>query len=282
MQGFGTVDLDWPRQSIPVMTVGHLMQKSEDMIGDDLHGTYVFRGQGDASWPLEPRLVREVKGTTFEANDIIAIESEMRQQFEAQAHLHLEPSVLEEGDFIAWWALMQHHGAPTRLLDWTRSPLVALYFAAVEVPTKDGAVWFFAKDRLREEMTRRFPSYFEQIMPNVEVLEEQCRTPDAGKAIYVVQRIRHTSRMIAQKGVFTMCTQVLGEHGHVIADALKDREGSHGVWIIERRDKQRLLAALQSANITASALFPGIDGIGRSMQDLVRNWLQGKAEPDTE
>lgn len=280
MQGFKTAASDWPRQSIPVVSVGHLMQMSEDMVGDDLHGAYVFRGQGDASWPLAPRLVREVRGTALEANDVVAIESEMRQQFEAQAHLHLEPSILAEGDFIAWWALMQHHGAPTRLLDWTRSLLVALYFAAVEEPTKDGAVWFFAKDRLRDEMKRRFPSYFEQIMPNLEALEKQCRAPDAGEAIYVVQRIRHTSRMIAQQGVFTMCTQVLGEHGRVIADALKDREGSHGAWIIEQRDKQRLLSALQAANITASALFPGIDGIGRSMQDFVRTWRQRQAKPD--
>ena len=263
-------ECEWPEPSLPIMTLGHITQTAEDMIQEGAGGSYSFRGQGDATWPLEPRLGRTVRGSGLTAKQVLKLESSMRQQFEAHAHLYLEPSVLAEDDFIAWWSLMQHHEAPTRLLDWTASPQVALYFAVVDEPDKDGAVWFFHSGALREMMKQQCSTYFDQIMPNIKKLEEECTLPDAPETLYTVQRIRHTSRMVAQQGMFTLCTQVLSDHGRIIANALRDKTASFGRWIIQRQDKNKLLFALRAANITASALFPGIDGIGRSLQDFVR------------
>lgn len=253
---------------MPITTLGQFAQMAQNMGVTDRR--FLFRGQGDARWSLEPRLVRELKGTGTTAKEAVALESSLRQQFEAEAHLHLSPSVLAEGDFIAWWALMQHHGCPTRLLDWTRSPFVALYFAVVDQPSADGAIWFFDGKLLKKQMMHRYPNYADPILENIKHLWRTCSRPRAPDTLYTVQRERFTDRMIAQQGGFTMCTQVMRDHAPVMADALQTFDESHGRWRIEAADKRSLLSELRTANITAASLFPGVDGIGRSLHETLR------------
>jgi hypothetical protein len=92
-----------------------------------------FRGQ-PADAKLSPRLYRkEYKG---------ADESEIRQQFQSRAIQLMQARVPDPERKWDWYFLMQHYGAPTRLLDWTENPLVALFFAvADEANHADVAVW---------------------------------------------------------------------------------------------------------------------------------------------
>jgi len=96
-----------------------------------------FRGQRSVRWDLRPRIYRrEYKG---------ALESEIRLEFEGNG-LQLATTNLSRTKW-EWYFLMQHYGAPTRLLDWTGNPLVALYFAIADeresFESHDAAVWAF-------------------------------------------------------------------------------------------------------------------------------------------
>lgn len=94
-----------------------------------------FRGQSSAQWDLRPRFYR---------SDFGSLESEIRLEFEGNGmQLNLSAGNWTKWD---WYFLMQHYGAPTRLLDWTGNPLVALYFAVEDEQTgrkEDAAVWAF-------------------------------------------------------------------------------------------------------------------------------------------
>jgi hypothetical protein len=91
-----------------------------------------FRGQSEFNWKLTPSVARVTGG--------IDAEFALVKRFKQNALSFLTNRPLSEWD---WLFLMQHYGVPTRLLDWTESPLVALYFAVSEIDHlgEDGALW---------------------------------------------------------------------------------------------------------------------------------------------
>ncbi|MGO9246664.1 MAG: FRG domain-containing protein [Verrucomicrobiia bacterium] len=105
-----------------------------------------FRGQGKKSWPLTPRLARKAAHARAETLFF------KRFVQNATSHLHDRPQSEWE-----WLFLMQHYRVPTRLLDWTESPLVALYFAVVDSPKQDGAVWCLLPTELNKLANVSFP-----------------------------------------------------------------------------------------------------------------------------
>lgn len=117
-------------------------------------------------------------------------------------------------------------------------------------------------------MKRQFPDYDPLIEPQLATLTEKLRDPKADARLQAIQRVHHTDRMIAQQGVFTVCTNVLRDHADVIGTMRLHGETALEKWIIPARLKSEILANLRSMNITAGALFPGIDGLGRSLEEL--------------
>jgi hypothetical protein len=89
---------------------------------------WIFRGLPDAGYELETTLERARERFAKDWKDLRVMEKRMIRQFKRQAHLYLE-NPPKDDDTIEWLALMQHFGAPTRLLDWTYSFFVALFFA---------------------------------------------------------------------------------------------------------------------------------------------------------
>lgn len=103
-----------------------------------------FRGHRDATWGLRPSLYRYPPC----ARPIRKLEDEIRQEFVVRA-----PSLGSERpqNSWEWYFLMQHCGAPTRLLDWTESALVALYFAVRDkTDENDAAVWILEPWKLNQ------------------------------------------------------------------------------------------------------------------------------------
>jgi hypothetical protein len=173
-----------------------------------------------------------------------------------------------------WWMLMQHYGAPTRALDWTRSPFVAAYFAVRDNPRADGTVfWVNAEDVARKSAQTRGATKPDFLRADLD------RCPDP--TVVVIEGKLQNERMIAQQGLFTVCSNSRLPHDVAIQRMLSHTVlVTFGRWEIPAALKPTFLWHLHSMNITARSLFPGLDGLGRSVSDQVRLWSNKLASGD--
>jgi hypothetical protein len=266
--------MPWPLIEIQSWT--QLVDIFDKTSGDGPVSPNLYRGQADASWSLTPSLLRLARGIDLSPERTIEIERLGLDEFRGQAHLHVPQGLIQSQPFVgtaqdsfAWWTLMQHHGAPTRLLDWTLSPYVATYFAVADQPKRFGAIWIFSSGRLAERTIQRYGSADALADGN---LSSTLLTADAKPHLGAYRRVLRSDRMVAQQGVFTMSAQIMADHADLISE-LTPAEADrlyHVKLIIPYEMKPEFLQRLRVMNITASSLFPGVDGIGRSIGEFLR------------
>jgi len=230
---------------------------------------YWFRGQSDSQWPLQPSFMRSVKHRSVSPEAAIGLEREALDAFRMQAHLCVAPHLLDKVKTTAcWWALMQHHGAPTRLLDWTISPFVALYFAAqFNADDTPGAVWCFCSHNLKDRFERAHDEIPDFERPEAPAWYDRWIDKLQNQKIVIPLTFNYasTERLVAQQGRFTM--SFANSSGQdCIGDAV---DGYAKMFVIPHECKQELLLRLREMNITGATLFPGVDGLGRSIGELV-------------
>ncbi len=225
---------------------------------------WCFRGQANAEWSLKSSMSRHIEVSKV-CNDVWKLqETRIRRIFQRKSHLFLDD--IPEDDELEWLALMQHHGAPTRLLDFTWSPYVAAFFA-LERATSDAAIWAINLPLLWEIHSRHK-------IGGVKVTEADPRSRDAFERYYLPNRsafvwqgdpFRMPQRVVAQSGTFLVSSHL----GMTVEAILAGYPGSGELLVqfVLQTSKLRAeaMASLYSMNITQATLFPGLDGLARSM-----------------
>jgi len=227
--------------------------------------SWAFRGQSDASWPLYSSLTRYLENFHVHQDNWVGQERRILRIFRRKAHL-LGTQLPDNDDSFEWLALMQHHGAPTRLLDFTWSPHVAAFFA-LERATGSAAVWAICPPKLSTERFRTIrPSQetdAEEIGPWIRGNYERYFLPNQNKTVIIGEPHRMNQRLVAQSGTFVMPGVLNISVERIVAD-----QCSHGaiVKIVLLQSLRRdAMKELYSMNITNATLFPGMDGLARSL-----------------
>jgi hypothetical protein len=225
---------------------------------------WCFRNQGDARWSLKSSLSRHIEVSKVCDKAWELQETRIRRIFQRKSHLFLVDS--PKNDELEWLALMQHHGAPTRLLDFTWSPFVAAFFA-LERATHDAAIWAINLPLLWDIHDRH-------LIDRVRVVEADPRDAAAFRKYYLPNRrafvwqgdpFRMPQRVVAQSGTFLVSSHL----GMTLEDILTGYPGS-GELLIQfvlntSKLRSEAMASLYSMNITQATLFPGLEGLARSM-----------------
>lgn len=255
-----------------IKSVEQFLEEIRRFVGHGEFGCY-FRGEPGASHTLQPSIGRAHyylgKAMTFTARQ----EQNLLHRFRRHAYefFHRVPTDWES------LFLARHHGMPTRLLDWTSNPLVALHFASsyerdvTEYPEEhrgtrtvrinlDGSVWAIER-RGNEEGD----------------LDVFGRTPPLKiKGIRLVYPFYPTRRMTAQSGVFTIhgdpwVNVVTCARKRFLEKDLDIRRLKR--WLIPHQHKADVVVALERMAINSRTLFPDLDGLAKGLwqSEIIRS-----------
>jgi hypothetical protein len=244
-----------------------------EVITDSRYSDWAFRGHRNEHWPLASALSRYLRTFRVDPPVWAAQEERILRIFKRKAHHFLDTSPMPDDDF-EWLALMQHHGAPTRLLDFTWSPYVAVFFA-LQRATADAAVWALnpaqisKPEALQGQQTlfqsnldptgkEDFRNYFlKQQIPFVWVGEPQSMN----------------RRLIAQSGTFAI-PGILNRSMEEILSTYPDPKNTLVKFVLpSAKIRDRGLRELYRMNITHATLFPDLDGLARSLAyELEFHW----------
>lgn len=219
-----------------------------------------WRGQAVSTWELVPHVYRGNRTPLSEMGGV--------HYFRSKAPARYENCPTNEVD---WLFLMQHHGLPTRLLDWTESPLIALYFAVCqpEYDSQSGTLWMLNGVELNVD---RFPDNPGIITAPGEDKEAARIATEAFTGIQrdttdhiLAMQPPHTDiRMLVQQSVSTI-------HATTIPlDKLNNSE--EFLWKIEilSDQKESLRNMLGALGIHESVLFPDLDHLAKG---LLLDWI---------
>lgn len=219
-----------------------------------------FRGHADSSWSLLPGIMR---------SDTDISEGSLLARFKQSAAMLTERSPSTSFD---WTFLMQHYGVPTRLLDWSESPLVALFFAVDEIsvyPDADAAVWCLKPILLNKNANISDPKE-PQYIPSFEDEEmepyrtEAIRNPRVELLPVATIATRNNPRIQAQMGTFT-----IHHKNKIPLEDVGDR--SHvAKYIIPNASRESLRSELRLLGLNRFSLFPELTSVGEILREMVR------------
>ena len=229
---------------------------------------YAFRGLSDAGYPLETNLIRL-------GGKYVELEHHLLRNFRKYAHR----SMVERDSFWHWLSVAQHYGLPTRLLDWTYSPFVAMHFATANIEKFDidSAIWAVNYLKTHLLLPERLKSWLEIEGANVFTVEMLAES---------VKSFQEFSGMSDEDIVVFFEPPSIDDrivNQFAFFSVMSNQASALDVWLARHQDLWRKIVIpaelkweirdkLDQANITERILFPGMDGLSR--------WLKRHYSPN--
>jgi hypothetical protein len=244
------------------------------IISANRKGPLWYRGCGKVSYQLKPSLYRHKSSQNIE--DLMLLEKLLIERFRQRSiPFHSRQTT----DSWEWLFLMQHYGVPTRLLDWSESPLMALFFAVTcarhtlggsgkPVFNDDAAIWTLDPSRWNKQAVdlRSFiPSVLTTDDPNTNAYRPISDVNTMKPFPIAIYGTHNSQRIVAQRGVFvcfgkdTRTMEIIFEQEKFSADCLKK-------MIIKRAQLPSVYDALRRHGLTDSVVFPDLDGLAREIK----------------
>ncbi len=220
-----------------------------------------YRGQRRNDWSLLPNLAR--------SPDLAATEAAAIKRFKQNAPSFLADRPRDEWE---WIFLMQHHRGLTRLLDWSESPLVGLYFA-LETQKEgeenvDAVVWCLDPMKLNEHSGHRSKHARDVLAFGIDRALESYLPDQIGAGGAVLLPIaaigpRNSARMVAQSGTFTII--------HENPDSIEKVGDESHIWrlVVPVASKEHLRSELKLLGFNELMLFPDLERVALHTKELL-------------
>ncbi|WP_425617190.1 FRG domain-containing protein [Anatilimnocola sp. NA78] len=228
----------------PVTSFAELQQFS------NRHRGWLFRGMRSPNWELDTSLERAARRCKMNP---CRFEKLSIYEFRRHCHGYLL-RVPHPDHYVEWLALMQHYGAPTRFLDFTRSFWIALHFA-YESADNDCVVWALDSRSLGKKAKKDFNILIR------ENIEKGAHTEDV---LYEDVPYFTNERLAIQKGTFVFSMN----QERTFNDIFTANKKTHRRLVISEKLFPEIRRYLNEMNCTSRVLFPGIDGYARHFNNF--------------
>lgn len=269
---------------------------------------FVFRGQGNSDWQLKTSLARMVENhhPSYMDKKLPAIyEHKMMEEFQWKYPSYEKLNIPKPDEAIEWLSLMQHYGSPTRMLDFSYSMYVALFMAIDGSFYEKSAIWAINKNVLSTKVFDRYRSEHSVNVVSHSELDDYIykeanksinnrfmgnANASVGQFLYLARPRFSNERINRQQGLFIIPSSIEVDFndilngyfdssftGNMKFDDVVNLSDSHNYGQdtvsllkieIPFKLKYGISNVLRQMNISSETMYPGIDGLARSMSCL--------------
>ncbi len=229
----------------------------------------VWRGQKDADWKLEPTLARVARRMAAKKTPLSKYPVDRHLdtfRYATRGRRGPSPRQIPKDETMEWWALGQHHGLATQLLDWTHSPYVAAFFAYAEetAPMNDlRAIYGLFESSVTKKSSELLTNWDQQ-KKQLESKGDRSAINKLGFAEVVTfyrPLTDENQRLISQNGLFTKCPFRIDLEGWVQKHfAGEEKAPKLYKLLLPETERLTALRSLNRMNINYLTLFPDLVG----------------------
>jgi len=230
---------------------------------------WIFRGQRKESWGIISSLEREI----FSANQIEKVESILLKEFKSTAHHYLSSAHLPStNNVIDWLSIMQHSFCPTRLIDCTKSPYIASYFAFEKLrrdsENDNCAIWAINRKWCKEQAYKILKKEIDTIVDYnsfINYIQHENINELKKPFVLPIRPSKLNERMDLQQGYFLYLGNISASFDENIDKY--DKISSNIIKLtIPNTERNHVIVDLDKMGINSATLFPGIDGFCKSLK----------------
>jgi hypothetical protein len=248
---------------------------TEDLLKElnSLSNNYIYRGHADSEWRLESSLERVI-GEKWSAQWAMKFEDRSLDIFKSNFHLYDRENI-RPASKLAWLSIMQHYGVPTRLLDFTESPYVALYFALEAYnaqSNRDFAVFAIDYSEIMQKSIdyisnkdTAFTETRQSVYQNQDFIFEAIVDPREFDVAWIAEPRQFNARLDRQAGSFLLS----GNRGLRIEEILASplyENAQMTKYTISRELYRSVFALLRKMNVTSKSLYGDLEGLAHSIR----------------
>ncbi len=254
------------------------IESVEDLVNqlNDFPNNFIFRGHTESSWNLESSIrrifVKDKSEDKIRKAEIFSLE-----QFKSKFHLY-DTTNKTPTTKLEWLSLMQHYGVPTRLIDFTESPYVALYFAIETYnPRQNDDFSLYALDyrsiiqRSIDEI-KKLDSKFSYTYEDAQIIQDEIYEKVIDRFSYDILWVTEPKevnlRLDRQAGCFLLSGNLTKTIEDLLQQSPYDNIEAYKL-IIPKKFYENIFALLKKVNITSKVIYGDIGGLAKGIRMTV-------------